>query len=140
MAKRMKSLVHVFFFIMLLCSWAAAQSPPPANLAVITSISQGGLGYVTYSGSSGGIDASIGRWDTPYPNGLNGDPAPGLEPTGASILNIDVDVHDGGLASFSYKLKAWDAGRWDWLDISVQTPSGTVSIINHLGKPGGDYG
>src|SRR6266568_1127172 len=46
----------------------------------------------------------------PYPNGANGAPAPGLEPTGASIMNVDVDVKDGGVASFSYKLKTWDAG------------------------------
>ncbi len=29
---------------------------------------------------------------------------------------------------------------WDWYDISVQTPNGPVSLVNHLGKPGNDYG
>jgi hypothetical protein len=111
-----------------------------AHPAVITSVSQSGVGYVTYSSSSTGLDAEIGRWDTPYPNGDNGQYAPGLEPTGASVLLIDVDVNDGGIASFGYKLKTWDAGIWDWYDISVQTPAGIVSIVNHLGKPGSDYG
>ncbi len=124
--------------ILLLSASALAQQQ--AHPAVITSVSQGGVGYVNYSNSSTGIDATIGRWDTPYPNGANGQPAPGLEPYGASILSIDVDVNDGGIASFSYKLRTWDAGIWDWYDISVVTPSGTVSIVNHLGKPGNDYG
>ncbi len=119
---------------------ASALAQQQANPAVITSVSQGGVGYVTYSSSSTGLDAEIGRWDTPYPNGANGEYAPGLEPTGASVLYIDVDVNDGGIASFSYKLKTWDAGIWDWYDISVQTPSGLVSIVSHLGKPGSDYG
>lgn len=121
-------------------AFSASVMAQQANPAVITSVSQGGVGYVTYSNSSTGLNAEIGRWDTPYPNGDNGQYAPGLEPSGASILTIDVDVHDGGIASFSYKLLTWDAGIWDWYDISVQTPNGTTSIVSHLGKPGSDYG
>lgn len=75
-----------------------------------------------------------------YPNGESGDSVPGLEPTGASTLNIDVAVNDGGIASFSYMLKTWDTGSWDWYDISIQTPAGIVSLVSHLGKPGNDYG
>jgi len=130
-------------FAVLLCALAlcvSAQAQQQAHPAAITAVSQGGVGYVTNSSSSTGIDATIGRWDTPYPNGANGQPAPGLEPLGASILTIDVDVNDGGIASFAYKLRTWDAGIYDWYDISVQTPAGTVSIVSHLGKPGSDYG
>jgi len=124
--------------VLVLCAAASAQQQ--AKPAVITSVTQGGVGYVTNSTDTSGLSGEIGRWDTPYPNGADGLPAPGLEPTGASILNVDVDVNDGGIASFSYKLKTWDAGIWDWYDISVQTPNGPVSLVNHLGKPGNDYG
>lgn len=131
------------FLLMALCLLvfsAGAMAQNQANPAVVTAVSQGGVGYVNYSSSTSGIDATIGRWDTPYPNGDNGAYAPGLEPTGASVLSIDIDVNDGGIASFSYKLETWDAGIWDWYDISVQTPAGAVSIVSHLGKPGSDYG
>lgn len=124
--------------LLFFCSGARAQQQ--ANPAAITSVSQGGVGYVTYSNDSSGLNGQIGRWDTPYPNGANGAPAPGLEPLGASVMYVDVDVNDGGLASFSYDLKTYDAGIYDWYDISVQTPTGTVSVVNQLGKPGSDYG
>lgn len=115
--------------------WAA-----PPNPAIITSTSPGGVGYTVFSNDANGINAQIGRWDTPYPGGLNGAPAPGLEPTGASTFSIGVDVNDGGRATFGYTLKTWDGGIWDWYDISLITPTGTTSLLSHLGKPGNDYG
>ena len=115
--------------------WAA-----PPNPAIITSTSPGGVGYTVFSNDANGINAQIGRWDTPYPGGLNGARAPGLEPTGASTFSIGVDVNDGGRATFGYTLKTWDGGIWDWYDISLITPTGTTSLLSHLGKPGNDYG
>jgi hypothetical protein len=95
---------------------------------------------VTSSTDSNGVNGDIGRWDTPYTGGLDGPPAEGVEPNGQSLLYIDVDVNDGGLASFNYQLKTWDGGIWDWYDISMETPSSTVKLVNHLGMPGNDYG
>jgi hypothetical protein len=99
----------------------------------------GSVGFVTSSGDKL-INAQIGRWDTPYPNPDTGERAPGLEPSGASTFVIDVDVNDGGLATFRYVLQTYDAGIWDWLDIYMETPDGRVPIVSHLGKPGEDYG
>src|SRR5688500_14681698 len=81
---------------------AEAQNPP-ADPAVIVSVTPGGVGYVTHSTGTNGVTAEIGRWDTPYPYPDTGQYAPGLQPTGPSILSIAVDVKDGGLASFSYQ-------------------------------------
>jgi len=109
--------------------------------AAIASVGEapGSVGYVTYSGTAS-IDAQVGRWDTPYPYPDTGQYAPGLQPTGYSTFAIDVDVHDGGLASFRYRMQTYDAGVWDWYDIFMETPSGIVPIIQHLGKPGSQYG
>lgn len=107
-----------------------------ARDAVIAGSSSGGVGYVTSSTSPDGISAQIGRWDAPYPGWYS----PSLEPYGTSYFYIDVDVNDGGLVSFSYRLRTYDAGIWDWYDIYLVTPTGTVSLVNHLGKPGSDYG
>jgi len=112
----------------------------PANPAVITAVTADGVGYVTSSTDSNGVNGEIGRWDTPYTGGLDGPPMAGVEPNGQSLLYIDVDVNDGGLASFSYRLKTWDGGIWDWYDISMETPSATVNLVSHLGMPGNDYG
>ena len=63
-------------------------SPTP-NKAVITNISSGGVGYVTFErlqGVNSVITGQIGRWDTPYPNPSTGIRAPGLEPDGVSYL------------------------------------------------------
>lgn len=99
----------------------------------------GSVGYVTHSGTDV-INAQVGRWDTPYPYPDTGEYAPGLQPTGYSTFAIDVDVNDGGLASFRYRMQTYDAGIWDWFDIFMETPTGTVPIIQHLGKPGSQYG
>ncbi|MDH4318299.1 MAG: hypothetical protein OEV64_07900 [Desulfobulbaceae bacterium] len=99
----------------------------------------GSVGYVTHSGTDV-INAQIGRWDTPYPYPDTGKYAPGLQPTGYSSFAIVVDVNDGGLASFRYRMQTYDAGKWDWFDIFMETPTGTVPIVDHLGKPGSQYG
>ena len=99
----------------------------------------GSVGYVTYSGTDV-IDAQIGRWDTPYPYPDTGEYSPGLQPTGYSIFAIDVDVNDGGIASFRYCMQTYDTGIWDWYDIFMETPTGNVPIIERLGRPGSQYG
>jgi hypothetical protein len=116
--------------------FAQQQPTPPAIVGTSTE----GVGTVTVSGTPDNISADIGTWGTPYPYGVNGPPLPGVEPTGASILNIDIDVNDGGLVTFNYRFDTYDAGVWDWMDISVVTASGTQVIVNHLSKPGNQYG
>ena len=37
-------------------------------------------------------------------------------------------------------MQTYDAGRWDWYDIFLETPTGTIPIVQRLGKPGSDYG
>jgi hypothetical protein len=37
-------------------------------------------------------------------------------------------------------MQTYDAGMWDWYDIYIETPSGTIPIIQRLGKPGEEYG
>lgn len=124
----------------LLCGQPTWAQVPPANPAVIAGTSDSGNGYISSSSSSNGLSALISRWDTPYPGGPNGPPAPGLEPSGRRIFNIDVDVNDGGLASFGYGIATYDAGIYDWFDIYLETPTGTVSLVNRLGQPGSTYG
>ncbi len=118
-----------------------AYSQQQPNPAKITAVSQGGVGFVTVTQGTNGINASIGEWDTPYPYGLNGQKLPGAEPSGPSTLTVDIDVNDGGLVNFSYALKTWDGGVYDWLDINLVTPSGTIPLVSKLGQPSGnDWG
>jgi hypothetical protein len=136
--KHLKFLRKFALLALLLPEIAAAATD--VHPATITAITPSGVGYVNFSRDANGVNANLGRWDTPYSGGANGPPEPGLEPAGNSTLSIDVDVGDGGLATFDYTLKTWDGGIWDWYDISVITPAEATSLVSHLGKPGNDYG
>lgn len=127
------SLIFIFFTHL-------ASSQEDATPATVTGTSVSGVGYVDVSTNATGISATIGRWDTPYPYGVNGPRVPGLEPNGPSIFYIDVDVNDGGRASFSYTYKTWDSGVYNWYNVYVETPTGTVNLVNKLGQPGNNYG
>jgi hypothetical protein len=122
------------------CAFATASFAQTVRNAQIVAVTPGGVGYVTTSSGTTGISAMVGRWDTPYPNADSGEPAPGLEPYGASTLTIDIDVNDGGLVSFSYKFLTYDAGIYDWFDAYIVTPTGTINLVSQFGKPGSDYG
>jgi len=136
--------VHFWFrrcaLALLLASAGTGAYAQTVTNATITGVTTGGVGNVTTSSSADGVSGQIGRWDTPYPNPDTGAPAPGLEPLGASTLRITIAVNDGGLASFSYRLRTYDAGIYDWFDISLETPTGTRSLVSNLGKPGSAYG
>jgi len=143
MHMRVRSWLRIALVALLAAAVASAgyaQQPPQVRPATIASVTPGGVGYVTTSSDTNGTSASIGRWDTPYPFPDTGEPAPGLEPFGASTLRIAINVNDGGLVSFSYLLRTYDAGIWDWLDIYLETPTGNRTLVSHLGKPGNAYG
>lgn len=110
-----------------------------ANPPSILSISSEGPGNVSFSQDTshpGFYSAKIGRWDAPYP----GSYSPNLEPTGADTLVVNIAVNDGGLIKFDYEYETYDSGIYDWIDASLTTPSGTISILTNVGKPGSDYG
>lgn len=134
----MKIRLLMLLAVILICRISWSQTPDAS--AAITGISTSGVGYATYSRSDNGINAQIGRWDTPYTGGVNGQPLPGVEPNGTSTLELGIDVNNGGRLTFSYTFKTWDAGIYDWFDISLITPTGRVSLVNKLGKPGSEYG
>lgn len=133
----MKSLARLAMALSLAAPASHAQQATPA---AIVGTSTSNNGYISSTSAVNGLNALISRWDTPYPGGPNGPRAPGLEPSGRRILNIDVDVNDGGLASFGYGIATYDAGLYDWFDIYVETPTGTVQLVSHLGQPGSTYG
>src|SRR6266566_4666056 len=132
--KNARWLRTMWFALSASCAFATASFAQTVRNAQIVAVTPGGVGYVTTSSGTTGLSAMIGRWDTPYPNAANGAPAPGLEPFVASTLTVDIDVNDGGLVSFSYKFLTYDAGIWDWFDAYMVTPTGTVSLVSHLGK------
>ena len=66
-------------------------------------------------------------------------PLPGAEPSGRSTLTIDIDVNDGGIVTSTYGLQSWDGGIYDWLDINLVTPTGTIALVSNLGQPSGNY-
>jgi hypothetical protein len=113
---------------------------PPPKLPVITAVTQAGIGYVNQWETANGISAQLGRWDTPYPYGDDGDEIPGLEPEGSSQILIDVDVNDGGKAYFELGINTYDAAEFDWMNVTVNTPDGTVNVVSRLGRPGNSYG
>lgn len=129
----------VFFSGLGLSASAIAQRAAVPPRIVSNAPGANSVGFVTTSGLTA-INAEIGRWDTPYPYPDTGDYAPGLQPTGFSSLEIDIDVNDGGLVAFRYAMQTYDAGIYDWYDIILQTPTGNITIVNKLGKPGSNYG
>ncbi len=120
--------------------FAASGHPDSPSGAKITSVVTGGVGYVSSTTTASGVNADIGRWDTPFPNGVGGAEVPGLEPDGASTLTVNIDVGTGGTLVFDYAFRTYDAGIYDWLDIWLDTPGGTVTIADRYGKPGSVYG
>lgn len=118
----------------------SAMAHAPGRAAAIVGVATGGLGETTIATSTDGLSARLGRWDTPYPGGPGGEQVPGLETEGVNTLSLDIDVNDGGRISFDYSLRSWDSGRFDWLDIDLQTPDGTRALVAGLGTPGGGYG
>ncbi|BFG81417.1 hypothetical protein PTKU46_94510 [Paraburkholderia terrae] len=124
--------------LFLLAAVPNAYSQQQPNPSKVTAVTQGGVGFVNISQGTAGISATIGQWGIPYPGGVNGPPLPGAEPSGPSILTVDIDVNDGGLVNFSYGLKTWDGGIYDWLDVKLITPSGTIPLVSNLGQPSGN--
>ncbi|WP_339132713.1 MAG: hypothetical protein WGN25_10890 [Candidatus Electrothrix sp. GW3-4] len=110
-----------------------AQTSNPAIISNIGELPES-VGYVTYNGSTS-INAEVGRWDTPYTGG--GYPMFDVEPEGKSLLYIEIDVNDGGIATFRYSLSTYDVGAYDWLDIYVIDPgSQSINIITNHSRPG----
>lgn len=134
---RTKLLVGILVLVTTIPLAHAQQTGAPK----ITAITQGGVGFVSFSQGDSGTNATIGQWDTPYPYGNGGPQLPGAEPSGPSLLTVDIDVNDGGTVGFQYGFKTWDGGAYDWLDISLVTASGTIPLVSHLGQPiGNDWG
>ena len=133
----LKKIVWLEIIILIMATTNAititAQTSNPAVVSDLGELS-GSVGYVTYSGTTV-INAEIGRWDTPYTG--DGYPVPGVEPEGKSILYVEINVNDGGLASFRFNLSTYDVGSYDWLDIYLIDPDGqAIDIINHHSRPG----
>lgn len=63
---------------------------------------------VTVSSDANGLSATLGRWDTPYDQGLCGPGIAGAEPFSQSFLWVDIDVQEGGVVSFSYEFVTYD--------------------------------
>jgi hypothetical protein len=95
--------------------------------AVITGVSSGGIGYVTTWQDPTGWNATVGFWDPEDPDN---------EPLGDSQLYVDVGVGTGGLLVFSYSVKTKDIDDYDYMDIYLEVPGDTVTIVSHLGSPG----
>ena len=114
--------------------------PPPTGTPKITSVTPGGVGYAINSTDSNNyITGAVGQWDTAYTGGVDGPPT-GNEPSGASTLTVDIDVNAGGKLQFNYAYQTYDGGTWDWYDISLVTPGGTVPIVQQLGYPVHEWG
>ena len=127
--------------ILLMATAVPAAQAQQTGAPKITAVTPGGVGYVTVSQDASGTNASIGEWNTPYPYGDGGPPLPGAEPSGPSLLTVDIDVNGGGTIGFQYGFKTWDGGIYDWLDINLVTPSGTIALVSRLGQPSGSsYG
>ena len=102
-----------------------AQQPPvpPAIASVnVAGVNSGGSSPETH-----GLNAWLGVWSGSYLVS---------EPRGTSTLRITVDVNDGGQMVFSYWLQTFDTGEYDWANISLETPTGVISIARHVGGAG----
>ena len=110
--------------------------PSLAPAAVITGTRTEGPN-VTLSSDSNGLSATIGRWDTPYTEGLCGAPVQGTEPVAVSKYFVDIDVQDGGVLAFTYEYVTYDSpahftvqlGNYDRCEIFVSPPSAGAVIV-----------
>jgi hypothetical protein len=97
----------------------------------------------------GAYSARVGRWDQPYQGGgqVNGPAQPGAEPAGTDWVYQDVTLPtevQSITLNLSYNIVTYDAGIWDWFDMSVQdaTSGGVIiQLEQHASpNPGPDYG
>jgi hypothetical protein len=108
----------------------------------------GPIGYsavVTGNATDGTNSSRIGRFDQLYAGGLMGPPDPGKEPCGYDYIYQDIQLPQFSslTLTFSYNVQSFDAGIWDWLDVSIKDPAtGTnlATVVSAVGKPGSQYG
>lgn len=83
------------------------------------------------------LSGSAGRWDTPYPYAESGKQALGLEPYGFSSFYVDVDVNNGGAASFRVSVQTYDTFKFDYFDVDVlplDVPNASwIPLVRKLG-------
>ena len=97
----------------------------------------------------GAYSARVGRWDQPYQGGggLNGPAQPGAEPAGTDWVYQDVKLPTSVQSiklNFGSNIVTYDAGIWDWFDMSVQDADagGVLMALKTAAapNPGPDYG
>ncbi|WDN90903.1 hypothetical protein BuS5_03874 [Desulfosarcina sp. BuS5] len=93
------------------------------------------LGAHVHNGSEA---ASLGRWDTSF-HGYD----PTAEPYGYEWFYQDFVVPDNvTYLKFNWWLETYDTAVWDWFDAYIKDTNGNtlITIVNHGGKPGTNYG
>lgn len=93
------------------------------------------LGAHVHGGSEA---ASLGRWDTSF-HGYD----PTAEPYGYEWFYQDFVVPDNvTYLKFNWWLETYDTAAWDWFDAYIKDTNGNslITIVNHGGKPGYNYG
>lgn len=121
------------------CLAGALMMPSFGVAAVITGTRTEGPN-VTVSSDSTGLTATVGRWDTPYNQGLCGNSIEGAEPTAESKLFVSIDVQDGGVLTFTYEYITYDSpahftvqfGSYDQFFSVLGAPSGIPADVNPI--------
>lgn len=101
----------------------------------------GDYNYRIIAGSrkhNGAYSAALGRWDTSY-HGYD----PTNEPFGYEWFYQDFVVPNNvTYLKFNWWLETYDTAAWDWFDAYIKDTNGNtlITIVNHGGKPGYNYG
>lgn len=94
----------------------AAAKPLITNITGTTSASW------TTSGAGGDkvVQGSAGLWTGGF----------GAEPCGDDTLAVKMKVNGEGGVSLNYQIQTTDLGYYDWFHASLDTPSGTVPLVD----------
>lgn len=73
-------------------------------------------------GAAQNINATVGKWTT---TGY------GSEPNGNDVLTVPIKVDGNGGITFNYQIQTTDVLPFDYLNIYLDTPTGTVHLVSN---------
>lgn len=99
----------------------AANADPPVTGSSITNVTGVGSCVDTGTWSATSLTgANVGCWTGGF----------GFEPTETASISVDIAVGDTGDLSFAWGWQTTDVCTYDWSDVSLITPDGTISLAH----------
>lgn len=117
--RRLRLFIIASLVVVVTSAVFAATAAAKPKITTIT-----GTANASWTTSGGGgaqvVDGSVGLWTGGY----------GAEPCGDDTLAVTMKVNGEGGVSLNYQIQTTDIAFFDWFHASLDTPSGTVPLVD----------